>query len=105
MLKNKGILGINARNLLYIKPYNKKKAIRMADDKIKTKQFLSTRGVPVPKLYGVIKDASDLEKFDFTSSQVHPSRLTQSALESTAPGASNGGLTPKSDNLGPLWLL
>ncbi len=67
MFKNKGILGINARNLLYIKPYNKKKAIRMADDKIKTKQFLSTRGVPVPKLYGVIKDANDLEKFDFTS--------------------------------------
>ena len=65
--KNKGILGINARNLLYIKPYNKKKAVRMADDKIKTKQFLSTRGIPVPKLYGVIKDQNELEKFDFTS--------------------------------------
>ncbi len=65
--KNKGILGINARNLLYIKPYNKKKAIKMADDKIKTKQFLSTRGVPVPKLYGVIKDINELEKFDFSS--------------------------------------
>ena len=39
----------------------------MADDKIKTKQFLSTRGIPVPKLYGVIKDQNELEKFDFTS--------------------------------------
>jgi alpha-L-glutamate ligase-like protein/uncharacterized protein (TIGR02421 family) len=65
--KNKGILGINARNLLYIRPYNKKKAIRLADDKIKTKQFLSTREVPVPKLYGIIKDGKDLEKFDFNS--------------------------------------
>ncbi len=65
--KNKGILGINARNLLYIKPYNKKKAIRMADDKIKTKQFLSARKIPVPKLYGVIKDTQELEKFDFNS--------------------------------------
>ena len=37
----KGILGINARNLLYIKPYNKKKAILLADDKLKTKHFLS----------------------------------------------------------------
>jgi hypothetical protein len=37
-LKN-GILGINARNLLYIRPYNKGKAIKFADDKIKTKQF------------------------------------------------------------------
>ena len=67
MFKDKGVLGINARNLLYIKPYNKKKAIKMADDKIKTKQFLSTRGIPVPKLYGVIKDVNELEKFDFTS--------------------------------------
>jgi alpha-L-glutamate ligase-like protein/uncharacterized protein (TIGR02421 family) len=67
IFKNKGILGINARNLLYIRPYNKKKAIRLADDKIKTKQFLSTREVPVPKLYGIIKDGNDLEKFDFSS--------------------------------------
>jgi len=63
--KNKGILGINARNLLYIKPYNPKKAIKLADDKIKTKQFLSARDIPVPKLYGVIKDTIELDKFDF----------------------------------------
>ena len=43
--KSKGILGINARNLLYIRPYNKKKAIKMADDKIKTKLFLSAASV------------------------------------------------------------
>lgn len=62
---NKGILGINARNLLYIRPYNQKKAIKMADDKIKTKQFLSTRGIPVPKLYGIIHNNEELEKYDF----------------------------------------
>ncbi len=64
---NKGILGINARNLLYIRPYNSKKAIKMADDKIKTKQFLSAREIPVPKLYGIIRDAEELQKFDFNS--------------------------------------
>lgn len=64
---SKGILGINARNLLYIKPYNPKKAIKLADDKIKTKQFLSARNIPVPKLYGIIKDINELEKFDFNS--------------------------------------
>lgn len=67
---NKGILGINARNLLYIRPYNKKKAIRLADDKIKTKQFLSARDIPVPKLFGIIKDIKDLEKFDFNAIQI-----------------------------------
>ncbi len=65
--KNNGILGINARNLLYIRPYNKKKAIKLADDKIKTKQFLSARGIPVPRLFSIIKNNQDLEKFDFNS--------------------------------------
>lgn len=64
---NHGILGINARNLLYIRPYNKKKAIKLADDKIKTKQFLSTRDIPVPKLFGIIKNPAELEKFDFNA--------------------------------------
>ena len=68
MIWNKhGILGINARNLLYIRPYNKKKAIKLADDKIKTKQFLSARGIPVPKLYNILRDPSDVEKFDYNT--------------------------------------
>ncbi len=65
--KNKGILGINARNLLYIRPYNPKKAIKLADDKIRTKQFLSTRGIPVPKLYGIIKENKEVDTFDFNT--------------------------------------
>jgi alpha-L-glutamate ligase-like protein/uncharacterized protein (TIGR02421 family) len=64
---NKGLLGINARNLLYIRPYNPKKAIKLADDKIKTKQFLSARGIPVPKLYSIIRDFTELDKFDFNT--------------------------------------
>ncbi len=64
---SKGILGINARNLLYIRPYNKKRAIKLADSKLKTKHFLSARGIPVPKLHGVIRNREELEKFDFNS--------------------------------------
>ncbi|PKL36841.1 hypothetical protein CVV38_03020 [Candidatus Peregrinibacteria bacterium HGW-Peregrinibacteria-1] len=63
--KSKGLLGINARNLLYIRPYNANKAIKLADDKIKTKQFLSARGIPVPKLYKTIKKSEEIETFDF----------------------------------------
>ncbi len=66
-LNDKGVLGLNARNLLYIRPYNKKKTIKLADDKLKTKKFLSARGIPVPKLYASIKTKQDLEKFDFKS--------------------------------------
>ncbi len=67
LFKDHGILGINARNLLYIRPYNKKKAVRMADNKLKSKQFLSARGVPVPKLFATIRDQEELERFDFSS--------------------------------------
>ncbi len=63
----KGVLGINARNLLYIRPYNPKKAIKLADDKIKTKQFLAVRGIPVPKLYAIIKEPGEIDKFDFNT--------------------------------------
>ena len=63
--RNTGILGINARNLLYIRPYNQEKSVEMADDKLKTKAFLSARGVPVPKLLGVISNKQELDKFNF----------------------------------------
>ncbi|MBA4336779.1 hypothetical protein C0416_03330 [bacterium] len=67
IFNDKGILGLNARNLQYIRPYNTKKTIKLADDKLKTKKFLSARGIPVPKLYAVIKSKEELEKFDFGS--------------------------------------
>lgn len=62
---NPGLLGINARNLLYIKPYNPKKAVILADSKIKTKNFLSARGIPVTKLYASITNKKELKTFDF----------------------------------------
>jgi len=62
---NPGLLGINARNLLYIKAYNPKKAIMMADSKIKTKNFLSARGIPVAKFYGAIHSKQELKNYDW----------------------------------------
>lgn len=66
IFKNSGVLGINARNLLYMGPYNQAKAVKMADSKLKTKSFLSARGIPVPRLYGTIRTREELAKFDFT---------------------------------------
>lgn len=62
---NKGILGLNARNLLYVNKYNQKSAIQFANNKLKTKHFLSARGIPVPKLYRVIKSHENLSNLDF----------------------------------------
>lgn len=64
---NRGVLGLNARNLLYIKPFNPRKAVAFADDKLKTKAFLSARGVPVAKLYARIESLRQLREFDFST--------------------------------------
>lgn len=66
-LSNHGVLGLNARNLLYIKPFNPQKAVAFADDKMKTKMFLSTRGIPTAKVFARIESRRQLKLFDFSS--------------------------------------
>ncbi|MBI4836541.1 MAG: DUF1704 domain-containing protein [Candidatus Abawacabacteria bacterium] len=60
-----GILGINARNILYIKPFNKKKAIRLADNKLESKQFFYQHKIPTATVYKVIHNKKELETFQF----------------------------------------
>ena len=60
------ILGMNARNLSYIKPYNKKKWIRIVDNKIEFKKVLEKNDIPTPKLIALVKEHSQLNEFDFT---------------------------------------
>ena len=62
---NHGVLGLNARSLLYIKPFNPKKATALADSKLKTKAYLAARGIPVAKLYGRIEHHDQVWEFDF----------------------------------------
>lgn len=65
--KSKKILGMNSRNLRFIRSNNLKKAKRIADDKLKSKKLLSKNGMPVPKLLAKIETRQDLENFDFSS--------------------------------------
>jgi len=66
LFKSHGILGLNARSLLYIKPFNPAKATALADSKLKTKAYLAARGIPVAKLYGKIESREQLRSFDFS---------------------------------------
>lgn len=59
------ILGMNERNLNFIRPYNKKKAIQLADNKLASKELLIKTGIPTPKLYGVMRTIKDFEDFDW----------------------------------------
>jgi alpha-L-glutamate ligase-like protein len=61
------ILGMNARNLNFIRPNNLRRAKRLADDKLLSKKILKKAGIPVPDLIGKISDVDELEDFDWSS--------------------------------------
>jgi alpha-L-glutamate ligase-like protein len=60
------ILGMNSRNLEFIRPFNLSSAKRLADDKLLSKKVLAKNDLPVPKLLARIKDLDQLEKFDWS---------------------------------------
>ena len=53
--KTYGLLWQNARNLKYIKWFNSKLAKDLADSKLKTKEFLKTKNIPVPETFSIFK--------------------------------------------------
>lgn len=68
ILKNsREVLGMNARNLAYIRPNNLRQVKRLADEKLASKQLLKKNGLPVPKLLGKITSRQDFEIFDWKS--------------------------------------
>jgi alpha-L-glutamate ligase-like protein len=59
------LLGMNSRNLEYIRPYNKTRAKKLADDKLLSKRMLKKNGVGVSKLLARIRSLEELENFDW----------------------------------------
>ncbi len=54
------LLGQNARNLNYIKEYNTKFARRLADSKLKTKDFLKANSIAIPETIDVLTQHEEL---------------------------------------------
>lgn len=65
--KSEGILGMNARNLEYVRPCNRRGAIHLANNKIRSKEVLSATGIPVPRIYGIVKNRRELEIFKWAN--------------------------------------
>ncbi len=63
----KAILGMNARNLDYVRPYNHTKGKRIADQKLLCKRVLKQAGIPVPGLIAKIKNQAALDAFDWNT--------------------------------------
>jgi len=61
------ILGMNARNLLYIREHNPRSAVRLADDKLASKKVLKKNKIPVMPMLALFDSFQDIEEFDFES--------------------------------------
>jgi len=79
------VLGMNARNLRYLRPYNSLRAVRLADNKLVTKKLLIRHGIPTPRLYGAIKDIRGFEKFNWN-------RMPRNFVIKPARGHGGGGI-------------
>lgn len=67
MAVSTNILGMNARNFLYIRKYNKPSAKMLADDKLATKKRLLKHGIATPPLLGTFYDRDEIRSFDWSS--------------------------------------
>jgi len=65
--KSKEVLGMNSRNLEFIRPFNLSKAKKIADDKLKSKRVLKKKKLSAPKLLAKISTLKDLDSFDWQS--------------------------------------
>ena len=78
-------LGMNARNYLYIRPYNFKGPKRRADDKLITKKKLLKNNIRTPDLVHAFTHEEEVRNFDWTS-------LPKSFVIKPARGYGGGGI-------------
>ncbi len=65
--KSRGLLGMNARNLEYTRPYNRERGKRLADDKLLSKRTLKKNGLATPGLVAKIRNHTELDEFDWST--------------------------------------
>jgi alpha-L-glutamate ligase-like protein len=65
-LRRAGVLGLNARNAIYIGQNNPRRLYPRVDDKLLTKQLALDADLAVPKLYGVVATYHDARRFHRT---------------------------------------
>lgn len=63
MAVSQTILGMNARNFLYVQKYNSRNAKRIADDKLETKIHLKQQNIQTPDMIAVFRDRKSVREF------------------------------------------
>lgn len=65
MAVSKSVLGMNARNFLFIRPFNKPSAKKNADDKLETKKILLENGIATPSLIATFYTRKNVRTFNW----------------------------------------
>src|SRR4030042_6501709 len=65
MAVSSGPLGMNARNFLYIRKYNRLSAKRIADNKLKTKRLLIGNCIPTTRLIKFFSSRESIRSYDW----------------------------------------
>lgn len=60
---SRNILGMNARNFLYIRRYNSTAAKKIADDKLAMKNILIQNGIKTPNLFTIFYDRDSIKNY------------------------------------------
>ena len=63
-LKQRGILGMNRRNVSYISRYNPRRLYPLVDNKLNTKHLVEEAEITTPRLYGVISSQYDVSRLE-----------------------------------------
>lgn len=61
-LRDKGIIGMNRRNIRYIGQYNDRRLYPLVDDKLQTKLLARTHGVTTPALIGTVTTQFEVKR-------------------------------------------
>ena len=67
MAVSKNILGMNARNFLYVRKYNSPEAKRIADDKLEMKTVFTKNAIKTPTLFSVFYSRDSIINYDWAS--------------------------------------
>ncbi len=62
---SRNILGMNARNFLYIRRYNPPAAKKIADDKLLMKSVLIQNGIKTPNLFSIFYDRDSIKNYEW----------------------------------------
>ncbi len=64
---SRDILGMNARNFLYIRKYNSAEAKKIADDKLLMKSVLIQNGIKSPNMFNIFYDRDSITSYDWSN--------------------------------------